>query len=71
MRILAFILALLPITASAASTDDQLLLNVERGLREYRIEADVTKLTLAQAAAIFLAVSSPDEEDGLTFGSRR
>ena len=61
MRILALLIALLP-AAAMAGPSSQLLKLVENGLRDYRIEADVSKLTTAQAAAIHLLVSSPDED---------
>lgn len=68
MRSLALVIALLP-TLAYAAPGEQLLRNVERGLREYRISADVDQLTTAQAAAIHLAVSAPDEENGVVRGS--
>lgn len=58
MRILALLLVLLPAMAWA-EPGTQLLRLVAQGLREYRIDADVTRLTTAQAAAIHLIVSSP------------
>ncbi|MEM6824876.1 MAG: hypothetical protein AAF566_07180 [Pseudomonadota bacterium] len=60
MRVLVFLLALLPATAMAGP-NAQFLNSIEQGLRDYRIETDVSKLTTAQAAAIHLLVSSPDE----------
>ncbi len=64
MRALVLILGLLP-GAALAAPDDQLLRLVAQGLRDYRVEADVEKLTTAQAAAIYLAVSSQSDEDGI------
>ena len=69
MRLLVLILGLLP-GAALAAPDDQLLRLVAQGLRDYRIEADVEKLTNAQATAIYFAVSSPDEEDGIPGNTR-
>ncbi len=69
MRALFLILGLLP-GAALAAPDDQLLRLVAQGLREYRVEADVEQLTSAQAAAIYLAVSSPNEENGIASGTR-
>ena len=58
---LALVLAL-GATAATAGPGTQLLRSVESGLREYRIDADVDRLTTAQAAAIHLLVSSPQED---------
>lgn len=59
MRSLALLIALLPAAAGAAP-GTQLLRAVEQGLRDYRVEADVSQLTTHQAAAIYLTVTSPD-----------
>lgn len=59
MRTLAIILAVLPTLATAAP-NTQLQRLIEQGLREYRIETDVSKLTTAQAAALHLEMSSPE-----------
>lgn len=59
MRVLALILALIP-SLSAAAPNQQLQRLIEHGLREYRIETDVSKLTTAQAAALHLELSSPE-----------
>lgn len=61
MRFAVVLCLLLPSVALAAP-GTQLQRLVEKGLREYRIETDVTKLTTAQAAAIHLLVSSPQED---------
>ncbi len=60
---LAFTLALAPALApslAAAAPGTQLLRLIDLGLRDYRIETDVTKLTSAQAAALHLELSSPE-----------
>jgi hypothetical protein len=59
MRILALLIALVPAAAGAAP-GTQLLRAVEQGLRDYRVDADVSQLTTPQAAAIYLTVNSPD-----------
>lgn len=61
MRIFVVLLALMLPVAAYAAPGTQLLRSVESGLREYRVKADVTKLTTAQASAIHLLVSSPDD----------
>lgn len=61
MRAFVLILALLPAAAHAAP-GTQLLRSVEKGFQEYRIDADASQLTTAQAAAIHLLISSPDDE---------
>ena len=61
MRTLVLLLTLLPV-AALADPGVQLLRSVERGFDEYRIEADPSLLTTAQAAAIHLLISSPDDD---------
>lgn len=58
---IAFCLFLPSLAFAAPGTQLQRL--VEQGLREYRIQTDVTKLTTAQASAIHLLVSSPDHSN--------
>ena len=55
----ALVAALAP-SLAAAAPGTQLLRLIELGLRDYRIDTDVTKLTSAQAAALHLELSSPE-----------
>ncbi len=59
MRALVLALVLFP-TLSVAAPNEQLQRLIEHGLREYRIKTDVSKLTTAQAAALHLELSSPE-----------
>lgn len=58
-HIAAILLVLAPSLAPAQP--DQLLRQIELGLREYRIETDVSQLSLAQSTAIYFALNSPDD----------
>ena len=55
----AFAVILLPAIAMAAP-NSQLLRSIEMGLRQFRIETDVSKLTNSQAAALHFELSSPE-----------
>lgn len=61
MRTLALILALAPAVATAAP-GTQLQRLVDQGFREYRIDAEASQLTTAQASAIYLLVTSPGND---------
>ena len=58
MHRLALVFVFLPTLALAVP--DQMLNQIDFGLKEYRIETDVETLTNAQATAIFFELTSTD-----------
>lgn len=59
----AVVACLLAVPALADGPGPQLLLQIESGLAQRGIEADLTSLTTAQAAALHLELSSPNDTE--------